>query len=159
MTMRWTPEMLQAYRDRQVAWNGPPLPVLTDVAPVRRRPRSDRLVLPYPPSTNHDKMPNGAGGWYLKPETKAFRRGVANVVAMLKLDPFVGDVRVDITLFPPGSGDTDNRVKPVLDALQSAGLFANDRQVAKVTCERLKRVREGEGSALVVVSTYEPEAA
>jgi Holliday junction resolvase RusA-like endonuclease len=85
-------------------------------------------VLPFPPTTNHDK----AGGIYLTPETRAFRRAVADVVRARNAEPVTGRLAVSLTLYPSPARrafDLDNRVKPMLDALQHAGAYPNDEAV------------------------------
>lgn len=125
-------------------------------APAPAGERSNRLPLlalriPFPPTLNHDKRPDGRGGQLLTDDTKAFRAAVAALVLALRAPWVGGRVRVTITLYPPDGRayDVDNRIKPTLDALQAAGVLVNDRQVRDV------RALEGEraegGAAQVVV--------
>ena len=69
---------------------------------------------------------------FLSGEYKAFIALVANIVQREKI-PAMGSQRlaVAIWLHWPNKrrGDVDNRVKPVLDALQRAGVYDDDSQI------------------------------
>jgi Holliday junction resolvase RusA-like endonuclease len=74
------------------------------------------------------------------------------------LESFGGaGVEVDIVIRPRDARlmDIDNSIKPILDALQDAGLFDNDAQVATVTCHR-GPVMKGGGGCIVIVSDEIP---
>jgi len=58
--------------------------------------------------------------------------------------------------FPTLASDVDNRIKSALDALEHAGVFKNDRQVADLTFFRAGTVGRGnEGSLLIEVGPLE----
>jgi Holliday junction resolvase RusA-like endonuclease len=115
------------------------------------------LVLPFPPSTNHDK----GGGYHLTPDTRAFRRAVADVVRARRAHAVTGRLAVSISLYPSPSRrafDLDNRVKPMLDALQHAGAFANDEAVDYLYVFRVYGVAADVASerCIVTLTTLEP---
>ncbi len=89
-----------------------------------------QVRLPYPPSINHYYgRSRKTGAVYLTKRARQFR---ARVAGMLfdhhRFGSALLAVRVD--LFPPRADhDVDNTIKPLLDALQHAGTFDNDRQV------------------------------
>ena len=67
-----------------------------------------------------------------------------------------GMLEVGIDLFAPNKRkyDTDNRIKPVLDALTKSGVWVDDWVVARVMAER-KCIVKG-GMCRVFVSEYKP---
>lgn len=90
--------------------------------------RAFTLALPVPQSVNHNTRPNGQGGRILTDEHKTFRQEVAYAVYQAKIERLYGQLSVEIRMNAPRM-DTDNIVKPILDALQRAGAIANDRNV------------------------------
>lgn len=96
------------------------------------------LTLPFPPTVNHSTMPDGFGGRYLTPDHRAFRSAVDWIVSRRELKPLTGRLRVEIELFPADrrKWDIDNRIKAVLDALQHAGLFADDECIDQLEITR-----------------------
>lgn len=87
--------------------------------------------LPFPPTTNHMHINAGRRRFRGK-EYVAFCGLVQNIVEREKI-PAMGAQRlaVAIWLHWPNRrrGDVDNRVKPVLDALQRAGVYDDDSQI------------------------------
>jgi len=90
------------------------------------------LNLPYPPSTNHQHGQQAGGGRFLKPVVKKYRKGVRDYLLehIGLYNPIEGLLGVQIDLYPPDNikRDIDNPIKPILDALQSAALVADDSQ-------------------------------
>lgn len=92
------------------------------------------LKLPWPPSANR-YWRHARGRTYLSKAAKAFR---ANVLALVwdelgKIEPLTGDLGVVLRLTPPDCrSDVDNSQKPALDALEYAGVYANDNQVSEM---------------------------
>lgn len=72
------------------------------------------------------------------------------------LPRFDSPVSVEIALCPPSRRrmDIDNRIKPVLDALQKAGVLADDSLVHRlvVTWDHNQKVADAGGCICVVVS-------
>lgn len=103
-----------------------------------------KLRLPYPPSVNKYyaqrrnvrchccrnmvKVPPS----YLTKEAKEFRREVARqLIGSEQFGSALLAARID--WFPPrNAGDIDNRVKPLLDALEDAKLLDDDKQFKDV---------------------------
>jgi crossover junction endodeoxyribonuclease RusA len=87
--------------------------------------------LPWPPSVNHMHISTGKARFRSKAYV-AFCGLVANIVEREKI-PAMGAQRltVSIWLFAPNRRkvDIDNRVKPILDALQRAGVYDDDEQI------------------------------
>jgi len=88
------------------------------------------LRLPWPPSINHYYgYSRKTGARYLTVAAKLYR---VTVCSMLLNSHRFGDAKLAmlIDLFPLiDAGDADNRAKGILDALQHARIFNNDRQV------------------------------
>ena len=120
--------------------NDPRLPPELRTAPRKRqkRPKADpaalrgpfverlEVTLPAAPSVNHYwAMANGRR--VVSKEGRKFKKMVA--AACYGRGCLIGNLRIEIMLC--GSKmDVDNALKPTLDALQAAGVFENDRQVA-----------------------------
>ena len=95
-----------------------------------------QLDLPMPPSVNHYWGIRGKQRFIGK-QGKQFRLTVAEEVAEagIKLE---GRLAVHVALFPANRVrfDIDNRIKPLLDALQNAGCFEDDEQVDELHVTR-----------------------
>lgn len=121
------------------------------------------IMLPYPPSLNHywrhcrgRTYIGKIGIQYRDKAIEAFRGSGAKMLS--------GELAVEITLQQPTMTrgtikqkprkftrpmDLDNALKAMLDALQHAGAYANDGQIAKLTIER--GVAVPGGMALVTI--------
>ena len=107
------------------------------------QPNSDRrkfaAVLPWPPTLNHNV---GAGkyGYFLTDEHRVFRRDVLGLVQAQRPATLRGALRLTMRVFPPDKRrrDISNLIKPVEDALQAAGLFANDEQIDELDIKRVR---------------------
>jgi crossover junction endodeoxyribonuclease RusA len=111
------------------------------------------LHLPYPPSINNYWIASGNRRFVSK-RGRDFKLTVQEYVALHQLESFGGGmVNVDIVIRPRDARlmDIDNCIKPVLDALQDAGVFDNDKQVSSVSCHR-GLVMKGGGGCIVVVT-------
>lgn len=101
------------------------------------------LSLPLPPSVNHSHRPARAisktGKPYLRrvptDETKAWRSeayfNARRAVVCTNWQPIIrGKVVVELTYYWPDRRrrDTHNRIKEIMDLLQTAGIFADDCQ-------------------------------
>jgi crossover junction endodeoxyribonuclease RusA len=96
------------------------------------------LHLPYPPSINNYWIASGHRRFVSK-RGRDFKLAVQEYVAVQQLESFGGAiVEVNIILRPRNLKlmDIDNCVKPILDALQDAGLFDDDKQVGHVSVRR-----------------------
>ena len=108
------------------------------------------LTLPYPPSNNRYYR-NWKGRMLLSGEGRDYR------LAVLERRPregwpLAGPLRMDIRVHPNRnvSQDLDNIPKAVCDALQHAGIYANDNQITD-----LRIVREAKHPHAHVVVTVE----
>lgn len=111
------------------------------------------LHLPYPPSINNYWIASG-NRRFISKRGRDFKLAVQEYVATHQLESFGGaGVTVDIVIRPRDARllDVDNPIKPILDSLQDAGLFDNDKQVASVTSTR-GLVMKGGGGCIVIVS-------
>lgn len=97
-----------------------------------------KLTLPWPPSVNHYWRRNGAR-YFVSPEGKRFREEVCNRAKSLTF-LFGSDIKlmVSIEAYPPDRRrrDLDNILKSLLDALQHAGVYADDSQIDKLSVQR-----------------------
>ena len=116
------------------------------------------LRLPFPPTVNHSTRPDGRGGRLLTDKHKAFRASVAAIVRMSPRSTFEDSrLAVEITVSAPNKRkiDLDNRIKAVLDALQHAGVFADDEAIDDL---RICRGAIGGNDCFVTINKI-PEAA
>ena len=101
-----------------------------------------------PPSANR-VWRNASGLTYLSPETRAFNKLVKYVLreTIPKEWKFY---RVEIVVFPQRrSGDVDNRIKPVLDALTKACFWEDDTKVAFVSCQFAEVDKKGRTQVII----------
>ena len=128
--------------------------------------RTIKLRLPWPPSANRIWR-RGSGKTFLSPKYKEFKKEVTSIVLARqrksRIKPIrvlnqnvlmTGKLRVEIVLHPPTrrNRDVDNCIKPILDALTSAGVFYDDADVWQVTATRGDIAPNG--NAFVVISQF-----
>ena len=86
--------------------------------------------------SENDRLLPGRGRWRANPAYKAFKDSVAWVLRIEQEDmPSIEEpvsVRLFLELNP--KIDAQNVLKPVLDALQLAGVIKNDKQVRTFSC-------------------------
>ncbi len=122
------------------------------------------LDLPIPPSMNQywrrgpnrsRSAPPGSTVTHVTKEGRAFRKEVwAAWLAHKPRTPLCGPLIVRGWIwFERRGSDVDNRIKPLLDALEEAGCFENDRQVAKVSFERMEATMKP-GALIVHVEPF-----
>lgn len=96
------------------------------------------LWLPWPPSINHYYGRARNGRVFIKAEGRTFRERVADIVASNGCVKQEGNLAMFIFVSPPDKRkrDLDNLVKATQDALQEAGCYDNDCQIAGLHVER-----------------------
>jgi len=104
------------------------------------------MTLPYPPSVNHYWRRVGPRT-LISREGRTFRK---NVCALLggngpRKPPSGGRIALAMDAFPPDRRrrDLDNIQKPVLDALERAGVYEDDSQIDLLLTRRRDVVRNG----------------
>lgn len=97
-----------------------------------------KIVLPFPPSTN-TYYRNVAGRTLISAKGREFRRAVADAVLLQRRGASLTDpLNVTVTLFPPDrrKRDLDNvGGKALLDAMQHAGVYADDCQIKRLVLQ------------------------
>lgn len=97
------------------------------------------ITLPYPPSANRywrHVVVRGQARVLLSAEAREYRATVGRIAMIKRLRPASGPVVVTLRFYRPRrSGDLDNRLKQVLDALQGWA-FADDAQVVELHAVR-----------------------
>lgn len=116
---------------------------------------SQRIELPYPPSVNHYYRRVGART-LISREGRAYRKAVHAAALAARASAMSGLIEVEVWLNPPDRRrrDLDNTLKSLLDALQHAGLYADDSQIVRIEAERCRPVPGG----LVTVTLRQREA-
>jgi crossover junction endodeoxyribonuclease RusA len=90
----------------------------------------------FPPSANTCFRALGRGRVVL---SKKYREYISDVQRLVgPVEPILGRLELIILLHAPTRRkyDIDNRIKPLLDAMERAGVFADDEQIDKITVER-----------------------
>lgn len=114
--------------------------------------QSYEMQLPWVPSVNTYYRRAG-NHIHLSKQGRAFKNNVANQLKELNLhgEGIEHRLRVRVELYPPNRRkfDIDNRIKPLLDALQHGGLIADDEQVDRLTVVRKPIDPDKKGYCLV----------
>lgn len=106
------------------------------------------ITLGYPPSANK-YWRNWKNRTLLSAEGRAYK--AATALKAKKLEPLKGPVCVQLAIYRPRkAGDLDNRIKPVLDALNGYA-FEDDDQVTQIIAVR----RDDKDSPRVEVQVWE----
>lgn len=132
------------------------IPTLRDVVAPAPGPRGFGLYLPFPPTANTYIRHTSSGRHYMTAEGRAFRKIVLSAVRRSKARKVEGRLEVIVTLCPKNrkKGDIDNRIKPLLDAMQAAKCFDNDEQVDRLEVRRDWNAKTGD--CFVTVREYRP---
>lgn len=92
------------------------------------------LVLPFPPSANRYWRKTKTGRVYISDDALAYRDEVG--YRTLRIDPLKGDLQLTARFYRPRkSGDLDNRIKILFDALQG-NCFDDDKQIVEIHAYR-----------------------
>mgnify|MGYP001617154248 CR=1 FL=1 len=104
-----------------------------------------QLTLPWPPSANHYVRHTRAGKHYVTQAVKTFRLEVWNESKQRRIPLQTGPLVLHIEAHPPDKRrrDADNLVKCTADALQKAGVVADDYQFEIVTVKRMEPIKGG----------------
>lgn len=117
------------------------------------------LDLPIPPSINSywrrgpntsRVAPEGAVVTHISKEGRDYRKDVAAAwIGQRNRTPLCGPLVLRGWIwFSQRGSDVDNRIKPLLDALEEAGCFENDSQIASVSFRRMDQTMKP-GSLIV----------
>ena len=97
------------------------------------------LSLPYPPSMNEYWHHDRRGRVYIAQSGKTFRTTVGWVVKQARANERYADrLSVSVQLWMPDKRrrDIDNVLKPLLDALEHAGVYEDDSQIDQLYVTR-----------------------
>lgn len=111
--------------------------------------RNQTLALPAPISTNNLYRNVPGRGRVPTPEYKAWKEEAALRLMAQRARPMLPPYCIVLTIPAKWRGDLDNAAKAPLDALQSACVLRNDRDVADL---RIIRAGGGPGIKVVVMS-------
>lgn len=107
------------------------------------------IDLPFPPSSN-TMYRNFRGRMVLSPKGREFKAQVADIVAYGQYR-IEGRLSMFISIASPTKRkfDLDNRIKPIQDALQDAGVFDDDEQIDSLTIVRQEPVKGGRCTVVI----------
>ena len=121
-----------------------------------------KLELPLPPSVNHywgHRVQTRSGRkafvfMYLSAEAKRFRFNVLAAVRGDAIQIMDGKLHMELHVYPKKGTrpDVDNYVKPLLDALEHANVFGNDRQVKSLDVRMHGAAAVGDGRLEVTIT-------
>jgi crossover junction endodeoxyribonuclease RusA len=116
------------------------------------------LDLPLPNSAN-THWRHARGFTYISKKGVEFRTKVADYVSDHRLIAPDGRLAVAIDLYPDSKRrmDIDNRVKPLLDALQHAGVIEDDSLIDKLYVERKQILKGGKCRVYISKVTYDSQ--
>ncbi len=102
------------------------------------------LELPFPPSVNH-YYSYVRGRPVLSKAVRVYRQIVRRVVRAAGNRVALGPLAVRLHLHPPDQRrrDCDNAQKPILDALQQGGAFADDSQIQWLLTIKSEKLQGG----------------
>ncbi len=113
-------------------------------------------TLPWPPTINHYWISRVVGKRVMVcigAKGKAFRQAVKDLTVEDAELFFSEKTKLEISIFayPPDKRkrDLDNILKALLDALQHAGIYADDNQIDKLTVIRKEPVKYGQVIILI----------
>jgi crossover junction endodeoxyribonuclease RusA len=111
------------------------------------------LILPYPPSVNHYWGVSGKQRFIGK-KGKEFRQAVAEACLDAQIQTMDGRLAVHVAIWPPDNRkrDVDNTIKPLLDAMEHAGVYENDSQIDELHIIRREPMKGGSCSVVVSIS-------
>jgi crossover junction endodeoxyribonuclease RusA len=101
--------------------------------------RTVSLILPLPPSSNRYWRTVISGNralTFVSDEAKQYKRFVKDIAGLDT--PIYSEISVTVKIFrPQRSGDLDNRLKVLFDALQGV-VYANDSQIVEIHAFRFE---------------------
>lgn len=102
------------------------------------------LTLPYPPTVNHYWGQLGSRK-FLGKKGKEFREAVFICSLNARKGRLNARLHMEVYLYPPDNRkrDVDNVLKPLLDALEHAGVYENDSQIDKLCITRMEVTKGG----------------
>lgn len=104
------------------------------------------LILPLPNSAN-THWRRGRNVTYLSKQGQEFRKQVIQIFSGLLPNhkPIESRLEVQVEIHPKDKRkmDIDNRIKPLLDALQHASVFIDDEQIDRLVVERKEIIKGG----------------
>jgi len=115
------------------------------------------LTLPYPPSVNSYYKRVGSRSVFISENGRKYCRDVSWLCSGNR-NRTTANLKMHIDSYPPDQRirDIDNILKPLLDALEKAGVYKNDNQISDLQVKRRGIVKGGQ---VVVTITELPDAA
>lgn len=114
------------------------MPIPSHLPPRNGSDGTIRLRLPVPPSVNRMWKTTRLGGVYKDPEVVKYQKIVAAYAMAERVQPILsGELTVILDWHRAKKiGDTDNRMKVILDGLGNGVCYRDDAQIKKIIIER-----------------------
>jgi len=100
--------------------------------------------------SENDRLLPGKGRFRVNPKYQAFKESVA-WVCKDHAEHFDGPVSVRLSMILNPRMDAQNIIKPILDALELAGVINNDKQVRKLSFTREDRAPKEKDNIMIIV--------
>lgn len=110
------------------------------------------IEIPMPPSANKLYANRGTQGRVKTTAYRAWRNGAVLLAGLKRPGRIAGPCDVTVHL-PPFNGDTDNRIKPCIDAAKELGVIADD---SKAYVRNVSAIREPAGTNVRMILTMVP---
>ena len=94
------------------------------------------ITLPLPETTNSTYR-TGKNGWYKSKKAQQWEREAFFILKANKVKLFERDVAVTILMHLKRERDIDSCLKPLLDVLQKAGVYTDDKQVTNLFVQKV----------------------
>ena len=93
----------------------------------------------------------GSRGIFKPPEVTEFEKMVADEILAQKARKYLsGPLYVQIVIKTASTGDLDNKVTTLLDAIQYGVMIKNDRDVVRILADKVRCARSAVGSTVTV---------
>lgn len=106
------------------------------------------------PSKKNSYRVAGRGGMFKPKKIGEFERMVRQEVLAQKIKRMEGELCMQCTFSTRRRNDLDNMVTSMMDALQDAGVFKNDKEIKKIVAEKIAPPRGIVSVTEVILSSY-----
>lgn len=106
------------------------------------------------PSKKNRQRISARGGIYKAKDAREFEAMVAKEVLVSRAKEITGPMSIKIQVYTKRQGDLDNQITSLLDALQYAGLYKNDREITEIHARKNMLGKGGLARAVVEITSW-----